>query len=74
MPAGTNVEYLSCDKVVALEYFQLLDMRYDDKNMATEYNSPAVLLNLNTCSNFGTRYRISKADLRLPRLLRRSSL
>ena len=74
MPAGTNVEYLSCDKVVALEYFQLLDMRYDDKNMATGYNSPAVLLNLNTCANFGTRYRISKADLRLPRLLRRSSL
>ena len=74
MPAGTNVEYLSCDKVVALEYFQILDMRYDERNMATECNSPAILLNLNTCANFGTRYRISKADLRLPRLLRRSSL
>ena len=29
----TNVEYLSCGKVEALGYFQLSDMRYDDRNV-----------------------------------------
>ena len=40
----TNVEYLSCDEVEALGYFQLSDMRYNDRNIVTEivqqsYNS-----------------------------------
>ena len=29
----TNVEYLSCSKVETLGYFQLSDMRYDDRNV-----------------------------------------
>ena len=29
----TNVEYLSCGEVEALGYFQLSDMRYDDRNV-----------------------------------------
>ena len=29
----TNLEYLSCDEVEVLGYFQLMDMRYDDRNM-----------------------------------------
>ena len=29
----TNVEYLSCGKVETLGYFQLSDMRYDDRNV-----------------------------------------
>ena len=32
----TNAEYLNCSEVKALEYFQLLDMRYDDTNVVTE--------------------------------------
>ena len=32
----TNIEYLSCGKVEALGYFQLSDMRYDDRNVVTE--------------------------------------
>ena len=32
----TNVVCLSCGKVEALEYFQLLDIRYDDWNAVTE--------------------------------------
>ena len=32
----TNVEYLSCSEVEALGYFQLSDMRYDDRNVVTE--------------------------------------
>ena len=28
----TSVEYLSCGEVEALGYFQLSDMRYDDRN------------------------------------------
>ena len=27
----TNIEYLSCGEVEALGYFQLPDMRYDDR-------------------------------------------
>ena len=39
----TNVEYLGCGKVEALGYFQLSDMRYDDKNVVTETASTAAL-------------------------------
>ena len=34
---------LSCGEVEALGYFQLLDMRYDDKNIVTEKVSTTVL-------------------------------
>ena len=33
-----------------------------------------ILLNLNTCKNFRTHYRVLKVDLRLPRVLKWSSL
>ena len=39
----TSVGYLSCNKVQALGYFQLLGMRYNDRNMVTEKVSTAVL-------------------------------
>ena len=68
----TNIEYLSCGKVEALGYFQLSDMRYDDRNVVTEgswYNTPATLLNLNTCTHLRTCYRVPEADLRLSRFL-----
>ena len=39
----TNVEYLSCDKVEVLGYFQLCDLRYDDRNMVTKRVSTTVL-------------------------------
>ena len=39
----TNVEYLSCGEVETLWYFQLSDMRYDDRNMITEWVSTTVL-------------------------------
>ena len=42
----TNVEYLSCDEIEALGYVQLSDIRYDNRNVVTEKNSPATLLNL----------------------------
>ena len=32
----TITKYLSCSKTEALEYFQLSDIRYDDKNAVTE--------------------------------------
>ena len=38
-----NVECLSCGEVEALEYFQVSDMRYDDKNVVTEKISVTVL-------------------------------
>ena len=38
-----NVQYLSCDKVEALGYFQLPDMRYHDRNMVTERVSTIAL-------------------------------
>ena len=31
-----NVEYLSCSKVETLGYFQLSDLRYDDRNEVTK--------------------------------------
>ena len=37
------VECLSCGEVEALGYFQLLDMRYVDKNVVTERVSAIVL-------------------------------
>ena len=39
----TNVEYLSCCRVQALGYFQLSDMRYDDRNVVTEKSITTVL-------------------------------
>ena len=39
----TNVEYLSCGEVEALGYFQLLDMRYDDRNLVTKSVRTTVL-------------------------------
>ena len=39
----TNVECLICDEVEALGYFQIMDMRYDDRNAVTERISTAVL-------------------------------
>ena len=39
----TNVEYLSCGEVEALGYFQLSDMRYDERNMVTERVSATLL-------------------------------
>ena len=39
----TNAEYLSCSEVEALRYFQLSDMRYDDRNVVTERVSTTVL-------------------------------
>ena len=38
-----NVEYLSCGEVEVLGYFQLSDMRYDDRNVVTERVSTTVL-------------------------------
>ena len=38
----TNVEHLSCGEVEALGYFQLSDMRYDDRNVVTERVSTTV--------------------------------
>ena len=35
--------YLSCGEVEALGYFQLLDMRYDDRSVVTERVSTTVL-------------------------------
>ena len=39
----TNVEYLSCSEVESLGYFQLSDMRYDDRNVVTERVSTTVV-------------------------------
>ena len=39
----TNFEYLSCGEVEASEYFQLSDMRFDDRNMVSERVSTIVL-------------------------------
>ena len=35
----TNVEYLSFGEIETLRYFQLLNMRYDDRNVVTEYST-----------------------------------
>ena len=40
----TNVEGLSCREIEAMEYFHLLDMRYDNKNAVTKNVSPTVQL------------------------------
>ena len=39
----TNVECLSCGEVEALGYFELSDMRYDDRNAVTERVSKTLL-------------------------------
>ena len=39
----TNVENLNCSEVEALGYFQLSDMRYDDRNVVTENINTTVL-------------------------------
>ena len=39
----TNVESLSCGEVESLGYFQLSNMRYDDRNVVTERLSTTVL-------------------------------
>ena len=39
----TNVECLSCSEAEALGYFQLPDMRYDNKNTVPERVSTIVL-------------------------------
>ena len=39
----TNVEYLSYGEVEALGYFQLSDMRYDNRNVVTERVSTTAL-------------------------------
>ena len=39
----TNVEYLSCGEVEALGYFQLLEMRYNDRNVVTARVSTTVV-------------------------------
>ena len=38
-----NVEYLLYDKIKALGYVQLLDLRYDDRKMVAERHSATVL-------------------------------
>ena len=38
----TNFVYLEWDKVEALGYFQLSDMRFDDKNLVTERVSTTI--------------------------------
>ena len=39
----TNGECLSCGELETLGYFQLLDMRYDDKNVVTKRVSKTTL-------------------------------
>ena len=43
----------------------VLPLHHADKNMVTERDN-ATLLNVNTCTNIRTRYRVPDADLRLP--------
>ena len=40
---NTDIECLSCGEVKALKYFQLLNMRYDNRNVDTERVSTIVL-------------------------------
>ena len=83
-----NVECSCCDKVEAVEYFELLGMRYSDLNAVTQrilklpmksflklVNCiPATVLNLGTCTIFRTRYSAPEADLGLRQFMRLSSL
>ena len=69
----TSVECLSCDEVEALGHFQLSDMRYENRNVVTE-RVIATVLKFHTGSNFRTSYSVPEVDLRLPGLLRWSSL
>ena len=43
----TNVECLNCDKVEALGYFQLLDMRSDDRDVTERVSTTVLQLYLN---------------------------
>ena len=72
----TNVWYLSSGKVEALGYFQLTDMRCDDRNMVTERVSTTALqfYLIWTSAQISEHVIVSAADLRLPQLLRQSSL
>ena len=71
-----NVETLCCDKVKAVEYFELLVMRYSDMKVACEIVhfkkllTAVLLINLNTYKIFRTRYSVPEAGLGLPELLR----
>ena len=38
-----KVEYLSCGEVEALRFFQIPDMRYNDRNVVTEKARKTVL-------------------------------
>ena len=38
-----KAEYLSCGEVEALKFFQIPDMRYNDRNLVTEKASKTVL-------------------------------
>ena len=38
----TNVKYLNCGEVETLGYFQLSDMRYDDRNAVTKINKDKI--------------------------------
>ena len=38
----TNVKCLNCGEVEALGYFQLSDMRYDDRNAVTKINKDKI--------------------------------
>ena len=72
----TNVEYLSCGEVEALGYFQLSDMRYDDRNVVTQRVSTTglQLYLIWTPGQILEHYRVPVVvDLRLRRLLRWSS-
>ena len=72
----TNVENLSCGEVEAFGYFQLLDMKYDERNVVTEWVSTTVLqlYLIWTPAHILEHLIVPETDLRLPRLLRRSSL
>ena len=39
---GTNVKCLSCGEIEAFEYFELSNMRCDNRNVVTERNSTTV--------------------------------
>ena len=70
----TNVEYLNYGEVEALGYFQLSDMRYDDRNVVTERVSTIVLQLYLIWTPAQILEHVIVADLILLLLLRWSSL
>ena len=66
-----NVECLGCNEVEDFGYFQLLVMRYDDRNVVTESHTNSI--NLNSCRNFRTCYRVPQEKLRLSQHLIQNS-